>query len=169
MLPQTRRAKATSRRRLDNKGVTGAHFYTVTARELINVTIHALNPVAPTLPIATTRDTPRRSDTAAAKDGGSHWFEANNSPERAISTSPLSSAATTATDAERFESHRKSPFQHFRIRQTRVGHVRVHSCFAIEAWTCWCAGTDRFIILMMLVAKSKIVLRMNSRQRHLRI
>ena len=59
-------------------------------------------------------------------------------------------------DVEILQQHRIAEFQHFRIGEPRVGHVRVHGVGAGEAGTGRRAGADRLVILIAALPKLRL-------------
>ena len=69
----------------------------------------------------------------------------------------MTAAAAAAPDRELFHQHRETPFQHFRIGQAGVGHVRLDG---VGAWTGGrgpAAAGDGFVIAETRVAEQHVV------------
>ena len=60
--------------------------------------------------------------------------------------------------------HRITPFENFRIRHTRIGHVRLHRITAVESRPGTGPPRNRFVILVDIVTESDIVHRSGTRR-----
>jgi hypothetical protein len=75
-----------------------------------------------------------------------HPFEEADGAADAVAGAPFALAAGTGADVEILQYHRITEFEHFRVGEPRVGHVRMHGVGAVEAGTGRRARADRFVI-----------------------
>ena len=91
------------------------------------------------------------------QDHGLHWFEEPSPATHPVSPAIFAGTARPATNFKTLQQHRVSPFQNFGVCQTAIGHMGMHRVAPVKIRTCTRSATQRFVILMRIVAIDEIV------------
>ena len=70
---------------------------------------------------------------------------------------PLAASARILTNVKILEHDRVAELQHFRIGQSRIGHMSMHSIGAVKTGPGRRTGADGFVILVSRISKVQIV------------
>src|SRR5947208_762244 len=93
----------------------------------------------------------------AGQYGGSHVLEKTHATHRAVAAAPPAFTAAAAPYRKVFQQNRKTPFEYLGIGKPRIGHVRMHRIRAVESVAGARAPTDRFVVLIAVIAERKVV------------
>jgi hypothetical protein len=74
-----------------------------------------------------------RMHPAVGQDAGRHRLQEAHAAHAAVATVPAPRTARALADLVAVQAHREAEFQHLRVGQARIGHVRLHDAGAIEA------------------------------------
>ena len=66
-------------------------------------------------------------------------------------------ASTTGADGKPFQPHGITGLEHFRIRESGVGHVRLERNGPVESNAGATATSDRLVVLTLAIAEAQVV------------
>src|SRR6185312_851758 len=140
-------------RRLDDDGFTGVDGRLVASLQPLHAAILAADPVLADLARLAAVEAERPHPAMAGQNRAFHSFEEADGPADAVPGMPSAFAARIFADVKILEHGRIAEFQHFRIGEAGVGHVRVNRIGAVEAGPGRRAGADRLVILIFRIAE----------------
>ena len=86
-----------------------------------------------------------------------HLLQKTCAPPHPITAMMTATPAGPGAHLETLQQHRIPPFQHLRVCQTAVRHMRMNSVRPIEIGTSPRPTTQRFIILIIFIAIDKVI------------
>src|SRR5262245_57228314 len=89
-----------------------------------------------------------RNTPVAVQERDIHAFEKANDAGDTVAAAPSALSARIAAYRESLQDDGITEFEHFRVGQTRIGHMRVDGTRPIEAGAGARAAANRFIILV---------------------
>ena len=125
--------------------------------EEFDVSTRALDKIPARLTATPARNAKRRDPPVTGKNCRRHRLAEQDPSDDAVSAPMEALAATPSPDRERLHQYRKTPLEHFRIRQAGVGHVRMNGVGTIEIRSGARTTADRLIVLVPVVAERKVV------------
>lgn len=97
------------------------------------------NNVLPWSSVPTTLQTPMSKDPAITEDQSHKSFNLSHYP---ITSVEVSTTSSTIIDTRFAHKHRRTCFDHLRIRKSCVGGMLLYSMLAMPAWSRSCASSD---------------------------
>src|SRR6185369_9828358 len=125
-------AKAATARRLDHEDVAGLHLCGVGRTEVLDGAVDTFDPVLAGRAGFAARQAEGRDDAMIGEQHRRHRFEEAHATLRTVAATMTPCSTRATADAKLLQAHRKAPFQHFRIGEARVRHVRLDDRRAVE-------------------------------------
>src|SRR5699024_10220488 len=120
--PRSPEDEYVARRDLDR--VATGHFFALA--------IGAFHPLVSWLPVISAGHAVWRYATMTGQEGDRHRIEELQAAYRPVATVPTPEAAASVPDRKLFERDVVAQFEHFRVGEARIGHVRLHDIGAVE-------------------------------------
>src|SRR5215831_9497527 len=142
----SRLAVSSRARGLDNDRLAGLQGGRVGALQALHAAVQTAHPVLADLARLAACKAERPHTAVAGQDGAFHRFEKPDGAADAIAGIPFPTPAGAGADVEILKQYRVAEFQHLRIGETRIRHMRVYRVGAVKPRPRRRAGADRLVI-----------------------
>src|SRR5215470_8133962 len=143
--------------RLDDEHIVALHLDLEGCAIFLPPAPAPLDPVPADRARLAARGTERRHAPMLREHHGRHRLEESHTALSAVAAAMPSGTTAAAADAVLLEPHGEAPFEHLRVRQPRIGHVRLHDAGSVEIGPRAGSAGNCLVILVAGVAEGEVV------------
>jgi hypothetical protein len=143
--------------RLDDQPVAGLHRASVHGTQLDRFAVRTNHALSASCSRLATSHAERRHHAVLCQQGQLCIFEKHDLTLEAVAASPSTCTARPGAHAESLDTHRVTVLENLRVRDARVGHVRVHGARAVVVRTRATTPAQCLVVAVTRVAEDQVV------------